>query len=878
MKNRSQKSRSQESEGRSQKEGRREARIWLAFVLFVLSAIAAPVSGQQPGAALAKNDEGNAVELYQSLLDLQNPWTVMCVAAHPDDEDGATLTVLRRKYGAHTVTVFSTYGEGGQNATGPELYEELGAIRARETAKASEIQGSEAHFLGLQDFGFSKSAEEAFRIWGQVEALRRMVLKIRQLRPDVIITNHNTSSGHGHHQATGRLVLEAFDAAADPRRFPEQLRDGLRVWQAQRLFVRVGAPGGGTTATNTEALRDAELVSINRNERDGVRGQTFAEQALRALQQHATQGPWPQTVPANWAANAIRYRLVRSAKNAAALPTNAQTFLDGLSLPEGLVYNLAPQFAQTLLSPDSAKVRRNILTALVLEQKDRRRDAPTRASDEPRVQLMMKRLNRALAVASGINAMLTPQSDVLIPGTTTKVSLKISNPGESNARILSINLRGLQVAKRLSFPLMLARGQTVIIELQSPTPRTASISVPHAEHLYDGSLFGKELAASVNVEIDGATFPVEAATLMDVAPAVEISSVTPSIFVLTPSTYQQPVATGTAVNITPGSSLSRTDFHLRLINHQDKTFKGKIVVGGLNANSLIQGQEVTLAPHESRQVVVERYGALTLIKDSVKGRDHPVPNVITFSVVEAGSSSHVTQRRIRVVYSDARVAPNLRVGYIRSVDDTLRTALAALGVQAKELTVDDVRTGDLQSYQAIIIDNRGYQAHPELVAANSHLLDYVQAGGTLIVFYHRTNEWNPDPERKRPQLAPYPITLGNSRVTDETAAVAFSEPLHRLLNYPNKITQEDFAGWIQERGLYYPEKWDAHYSAPLAMNDAGEPSLRGGLLAADYGRGRYIYTSMVWYRQLRAGIPGAYRVLANMISYGQQEKAGTPQR
>src|ERR1044071_3758601 len=229
---------------RSQKK---RGRAWLAFALMLLLAFVARPSEK--------------AELYQALLDLQNPWTVMCVAAHPDDEDGATLTVLRRKYGVHTVTVFSTYGEGGQNAVGPELYEELGAIRARETTEASEIQGSEPYFLGLKDFGFSKSADEAFKVWGHEKALRRLVLQIRQLRPDVIITNHDTTSGHGHHQATGRLVLEAFDAAADPSRFPEHLGPGRsQVWQVQRLFVRVGA--------SEDAQEGGAIISVNRNERD----------------------------------------------------------------------------------------------------------------------------------------------------------------------------------------------------------------------------------------------------------------------------------------------------------------------------------------------------------------------------------------------------------------------------------------------------------------------------------------------------------------------------------------------------------------------------------------------------------------------------------
>ncbi|HEX7771617.1 MAG TPA: PIG-L family deacetylase, partial [Pyrinomonadaceae bacterium] len=201
--------------------------------------------------------QSDKAELHQALLDLTSPWTVMCVAAHPDDEDGTTLTILRRKYGIHTVSLFSTFGEGGQNAVGPELYEELGVIRARETMAAAEVQGSEPHFLGFRDFGFSKSAEEAFRAWGEKEILRRMVLQIRLLRPDVIITNHDTTSGHGHHQATGRTVLAAVDAAADPQQFPEQLSQA-GTWQVQRLFVRLRG----------EPAADAQVVTLDPNETD----------------------------------------------------------------------------------------------------------------------------------------------------------------------------------------------------------------------------------------------------------------------------------------------------------------------------------------------------------------------------------------------------------------------------------------------------------------------------------------------------------------------------------------------------------------------------------------------------------------------------------
>jgi LmbE family N-acetylglucosaminyl deacetylase len=215
------------------------------------------------------HSEPDKAELHQALLDLTSPWTVMCVAAHPDDEDGSTLTILRRKYGIHTVSLFSTFGEGGQNAVGPELYEELGVIRARETMAAAEVQGSEPHFLGFRDFGFSKSAEETFRAWGEKEILRRMVLQIRLLRPDVIITNHDTTSGHGHHQATGRTVLLAVDAAADPQQFPEQLPQA-GTWQVKRLFVR----------SRGEAAAGAQIVTLDPNETDPVRGTSYAQQSL----------------------------------------------------------------------------------------------------------------------------------------------------------------------------------------------------------------------------------------------------------------------------------------------------------------------------------------------------------------------------------------------------------------------------------------------------------------------------------------------------------------------------------------------------------------------------------------------------------------------
>src|SRR5256886_3118642 len=407
----------------------------LSAIIFVALLITVP-RAQQP-AATAQQSPEDRIALYQALLDLQNPWTVMCVAAHPDDEDGTSLIVMRRKYGAHTVSLFSTFGEGGQNAIGPELYEEMGAIRARETMAAAEIQGSEPHFLGLKDFGFSKTRDEAFKFWGHEEGLRRMVLEIRKLRPDVIITNHSTTSNdHGQHQATALMVVEAFDAAADPNKFPEQLKDGVTTWQVQRLFVRMRG--------NAAANDSTSIITIDPNEKDPVRGVVYAEEALRALQQHATQGPWPKTF-AEYANRfrafsgqqggtpgqlpMIRYSLVREAKGAGPLPAkNLHNFLDGLHLSK----EVADEIEVPTITPDSLmqSIETRQLTVGVLVTGFRRGLyglSSVEEKDRHRLRMMRDRLERAIAAFAGVNLNVDVAPQPVTPGSSATIAIKIRN-------------------------------------------------------------------------------------------------------------------------------------------------------------------------------------------------------------------------------------------------------------------------------------------------------------------------------------------------------------------------------------------------------------------------------------------------------------------
>jgi LmbE family N-acetylglucosaminyl deacetylase len=814
------------------------------------------------------------IALDQAMLDLASPWTVMCVAAHPDDEDGTSLIVMRHKTGAHTVSLFSTFGEGGQNAIGPELYEEMGAIRARETMAAAEIQGSEPHFLGLKDFGFSKTRDEAFRFWGHEEALRRMVLEIRKLRPDIIITNHSTTSNdHGQHQATALMVVEAFDAAADPNKFPEQLKDGVTTWQVRRLFVRVRG--------NQAPAADEQIVTIDPNERDSIRGVAFGEEALRALQQHATQGPWPKSF-AEYASRfraftgqtgaagqlpLIRYRLIRSAKDAEGLTPDAESFGAGLVIPRELQPRLVPW------NPDDAWIPLNerdqvlprlLVLAKAFHQKNSLRDISTM----PMVAALNKKLDAAIAAAAGMTVTVAPEAKTLVPGTTANFDITVSNHGSEKMNLAAVDLQGMGTSSERPAPTStVLPGQSVKIVRAFTVPDNASLTVPHDQHLYDGKTFGEKFTATVAVVTGGQTFQVPASVAVDVTPKIEITRVRPSLIV-----------------VTPQNETSQPSLTIQLSNHDNGNARTSVAVTVESAKGeRIKSNETpaTIGAEESREIeinlpkfqtaLVRSTGSASLASAAGIPRGNPTANSSAKLILRTSDKSS-NEVSIPLVYADAHVALNLRVGYIRGFDFSLPNALNALGVESKELSVDDVKTADLSNYTSVIVDNRVYESKPELITVNQKLLDYARAGGTLIVFYHKSDEWNPDPRRNRPQLAPYKLILGGERITDENAPITFLEPDHPLLNIPNKMGQDDFKFWIQERGLYYPRDWDAQFHALLQSNDPGENPLKGGLLVSDYGKGHYIYTSMVWYRELRGGIPGAYRMLANMISYGRTGK------
>jgi hypothetical protein len=545
----------------------------------------------------------------------------------------------------------------------------------------------------------------------------------------------------------------------------------------------------------------------------------------------------------------IRYELAREAPNAPALSVSTIPFLSGLKVADSLSYHITPFKTQDASLLDCLDQPVVVLESLI-EWRKANPAIEASSADPQRAQMMKARFDRALAMAANTSLRLTVDDDVLIPGKKTTFTLNLENSGDRSVGIDQVSLTGWGQTVPVKIADQLLPDTEGAGRIEMVTPIAAKITVPSASHLYDGLLFGDNFLATAQVEIDGVHFDLNSKENYEVVPAIEILSVSPSPCVRTEE------------------MLGRCEtFEVKLVNHLLKPFRGttRVEVPGLKGNVVTAELPLVLGPGETRAEKVTTKSALPERKMLADLRRS---GSVHISIIGADKAS-ISEATIPVVYSNARVAAGLQVGYVPSFDQTIERSLAALGVSAKPLAAEELKTADLSVYNTIIIDNRGYEAHPELIAANAKLLEFVNNGGTLVVFYHKSNEWNPDPKRNRPQLGPYPILLGDERVTDETAPVRFLQPAHPLLNTPNKIRLSDFDNWIQERGLYYPKEWDSHYTALFSQNDPGEKPLTGGLLVARYGKGNYIYTSMVWYRQLRAGVPGGFRMFANMISYGK---------
>jgi LmbE family N-acetylglucosaminyl deacetylase len=755
--------------------------------------------------AFAQGNDLGVVAFHQALLDMRTDLRLMCVAAHPDDEDGATLAYYRMHDGVKTYTVVATRGEGGQNEIGPELYNDLGVIRTREMSAAAEVTGAELHFLNLPEFGFSKSSEEAFSVWGRDETVKRLVRVIRETKPDVIITNHDTTHGHGHHQAVGIALIQAFHDAGDPNKYPEQIAEGLQPWQPQRLFVR------------TEEDKP-ESITVPIYAFDSWRGKTYAEVAADALRRHRSQGMQffidrylDRTITA-------KYELVDGTKPPAPGEGSAHP---------GLLSGLNDR-----IIPDDA----NFTSAASLD--DVRRDLPLYAAQlkgnpdaSPEAQNRIKRANDATVKAAELRLNVAASDAELVPGQTVVLHASIDDFGVRDALQATLTVKSapwFPIEEPAPDIIKFENGKAPSIDIKLRIPDDAEPTLPAAEHLFLPHFLEPQLTVSATVICGPAWLQIDAPLHIDIARPVSVH--------FAEENYLARVGGDASVPL-----------ELVFEDHAPGPAEAKVK---LSAPPALRLSTTDL------QVPLQREGEQKVVSIAATWAEDATPGEYEVQVIgEDGKPLASTKVcRVKVAIPDP-----VNVGVVQSYDDTLVKTLERLGVPHAALTEEDFAPERLDRFTAILVDIRAYLVRPDLVANNAALLEYVHRGGKLVVMYQKTFEW-------KPEYAPYPLHISTNRVTREDAPVTFLRPEHAFFSTPNSILPTDWDGWIQERGLYFADQWDPHYTPLIHTVDPGENIPDGSYLVASYGKGTYVYTALVWYRQLRALNPGTLRLFANLIA------------
>lgn len=705
------------------------------------------------------------------------PLVVMNLAAHPDDEDGATLAYYRHAKDAVAYSVIFTRGEGGQNEIGPELYEALGALRTQETEQAARVLGTQVFFLNYNDFGFSKHAHEAFEMWGGRDAVTaRLVRLIRELKPDVLFTNHDTvtvgaNRQHGQHQAVGIAAYDAFRLAADPTYHPEQLDEpGVDLWQPKRLFLRRWQGGDDT------------VVAVPVGEIDPALGISYAELAARALHEHASQG--------------------------------MDLFADRLRRMEATHFVL-------LRSATDAPLSSTDLAA----------NLPPNHTAQPDLTYW---------IDSGRTDALPPQtltlSDSLgVPGQRVRLQWDVEKLPE----------------RRLQWKFYGALDTTLYLSDTSPGVATLAIpagarpSRPRAVYQYER--FRNREPVWYGVYRAGTDHLLAAGYLpLHVAP---------------------PLVAGVGLDVArlrPG--LNRVPVHVEVFDPAAERLQLALAVSRDADRKALAHVQFDV---DARGVLPDTL-AVTLPDTLQEG----AYTITLTGLVQPGTLRPVAVHdHVAAQVFEVAVPQALRVGLVQSYDNTLAQALAELGVSYVLLDSTALAGADFDDLHTILVDIRAYLVRSDLRRYNEQLLDWVRRGGHLVVNYQKTFEWNPEhpdpfaPDRRNPaDLAPYPLHLGRDRVTYEDAPVTVLAPEHPLFHRPNPISPNAWSGWIQERGLYFPDEYDPRYQELFSLHDPGEPPLRGSTLLARYGQGTYLYTALVWYRQLKVYHPGAYALFANLIS------------
>ncbi|ASZ12806.1 PIG-L family deacetylase [Chitinophaga pendula] len=795
----------------------------------------------------------NAAEIKLKLRKLDTLGSVLYVAAHPDDENTRLLGYLAQEKCYRTGYLSLTRGDGGQNLVGDEQGELLGLIRTQELLAARRIDGAEQFFTRARDFGFSKNPAETFTIWDRKKILGDVVWVIRKFQPDIIICRFPADSraGHGHHTASAILAAEAFDAAADPKQYPEQLQY-LKPWQAKRLLWNTYSFGSINTTADDQ-------FKINVGVFNHLLGKGYGEIAAESRSQHKSQG---FGVPAARGTALEYFTPIKG-------PAPKNNLLDGVSTS----WDRIPNAGNIPALVDNATAAYNMdnpasAVPALLELRKALQQLPQSYWRD----IKLKETEQLVIACTGLWVEAYSQQPTLTPGQNAPASVQLIVNSNINVQLSSLHIPGKDTALNNT---SLQPGQLITFPQQLNVPNTTVFTQPYwlrQDHtageygIPDPMLVGypeniPPLEASIDLTIAGQPFNIhrpfqykytdpvkgELYESLVIAPPVVATLATP-VWIFTDTKAQvvpiklKAMTTGAKGAVTlrlphgfsaqeqtqPFELSGKGDekeirFHVApaKINGANKTDSFTVVIN-------VNGKEYT---QSILQINYDHIPSITLFP-TAQGK------LVTVSLQHNGN----------------------KLGYIAGAGDKVAAALQQVGYQVSLLGEKEIMDGSLQQYDAIITGVRAYNTNPRLKYWQPRLLEYVKNGGTLLVQY------NTNSPLVTTELGPYPFALSRDRVTDENASVQILDAAKDIMQYPNKLSQQDFDGWVQERGLYFPENIDNRYGKLFSMQDKDEPLRDGSTIIARYGKGRYVYTGLSFFRQLPAGVPGAYRLFINLLS------------
>lgn len=812
-----------------------------------------------------KPQKPSSAEIYNQIQKLNFLGTVLYIAAHPDDENTRLISYMANEVHARTGYLSLTRGDGGQNLIGPQLRELLGVIRTQELLEARKIDGGEQFFSRANDFGYSKNPEETLHIWDKEKVLADLVWTIRKFQPDVIINrfdHRSPGTTHGHHTSSAMLSIEGFDLANNPASFPEQLQL-VKPWQPKRIFFNTTWWFYGSRE-KFDAADKTNLISIPTGVYYPTLGKSNQEIAALSRSSHKSQGfgsTGTRGEDTEYLEILKGERLKDKLSIFEGIDTSWNRVKGGKPIGE-LITSIANRYDfknPSASIPDLAKVYKMIQS---LDENHWK----TVKSEEIKI---------IIAACSGLYLEAVSNSQEATPGSVVKLNLEAINRSSASIQLLSVTTLPDQKTTVLNNDLKNNVLQNNTLELQLPQ----SINYTQPYWLKEKGTVGlytvedqknigipdiiREAKVIFNIKINEVEIPFERTVVykynddvkgemynfLDIVP--EVTTTIQDKVLLFPNTKSK------YLGVTIKAGKNGIKGNLKLDLSKDWIVSPQSIPFQLDKKGMEQTVYFEVTPPEKMSEIV---GKSIVIVDNI-AYDKEQINI---------NYDHITKQQVLKTSEVKCIRFDLKtngekIAYIMGAGDDVPKSLTQMGYKITLLKPEDITPERLDSFDVVMTGIRAYNTSQALANKQDILFDFVKGGKTMIVQYNTVNDLVTS------NIAPYPLKISSDRVTDENAEVRFLVPNHPALNYPNTITQNDFKGWKQEQGLYYPRDFDKAFTPILSSNDKGESAKEGALLIAPYGKGNYIYTGLSLFRELPEGVSGAYKLLSNMISIKSSE-------